>query len=55
MSCTKLLVGIAAAIWLFCGFVGAWWLDELHFKRIAWGPITLMKALDDRPVTYPGP
>jgi hypothetical protein len=51
----KLLVTILAIIWLFCGLIGAWWLDEVHLKKIALGPITLAKALDDRPVSYPGP
>jgi hypothetical protein len=51
----KLLVVIAASIWLICGLVGAWWLDEFHLRQIARGPITLAKALDDKPVSYPGP
>jgi hypothetical protein len=51
----KLLVTILAIIWLFCGLVGAWWIGEVHMKRIALGPITLAKALDDQPVSYPGP
>jgi len=54
----KLAVGIAIFIWLLCGFVGDWMLeggDDLHFKKIAYGPITLVKAFDERPVSYPGP
>jgi hypothetical protein len=54
----KLLIGILAFIWTFCGLVGAWWLDDLdsgHWKAIARGPITLAKALNENPVTYPGP
>ena len=51
----KLLVVIGAIIWLSCGLAGAWWLDEMHLKTIALGPITLAKALNDQPVSYPGP
>jgi len=54
----KLAVGIIVFIWLFCGLVGAWWMDDLdldHWKEIAWGPYTLAEALQDQPVTYPGP
>ena len=51
----KLLLTILAIIWLFCGLIGAWWLDEVHMKQIALGPITLAKGLDARPVSYPGP
>jgi len=54
----KLFVGFAVFFWLICGLVGAWRLDELdadHWKTIAKGPITLVHAINDRPVTYPGP
>lgn len=54
----KLAVGIAIFIWLLCGFVGDWILegrDDLHFKSIAYGPITLADALNEHPVSYPGP
>ena len=51
----KLLAVIAAMIWLFCGLFGAWWLGEVHLKQVALGPITLAKALNDDPVSYPGP
>ena len=51
----KLLAVIAAMIWLFCGLFGAWWLEEVHLKQVALGPITLAKALNDDPVSYPGP
>jgi hypothetical protein len=51
----KLLIIILATIWLMCGLFGAWWLGDMHFRRVALGPITLVKAFDDQPVTYPGP
>jgi hypothetical protein len=52
----KLLVGVAVFFWLICGLVGAWMLDDLdsrHWKMIAKGPITLHRALEEHPVTYP--
>ena len=51
----KLWLGIALLVWLICGLAGAWRLGELHWKLIAKGPITLVKAFNDNPVTYPGP
>lgn len=51
----KLLAIIAAMIWLLCGLAGAWWLDDLHLQKVALGPIMLAKALNEEPVSYPGP
>jgi len=51
----KLFVGFALFVWLLCGVTGAWWLDDMHWKPIAKGPITLIKAFNDSPVSYPGP
>lgn len=54
----KLFVGFAVFFWLICGLAGAWRLDELnadHWKTIAKGPITLVHAINEKPVTYPGP
>jgi hypothetical protein len=54
----KLWVGFAIFMWLLCGLVGEWRMHgagNLHFKGIAKGPITLAKAFDENPVTYPGP
>jgi hypothetical protein len=51
----KLFVGVAVFLWLLCGLAGAWMLegdDELHWKAIAKGPITLIKALNENPVDY---
>jgi len=51
----KLLIGIAVFIWLLCGLAGGWRLGDHHWKTIAKGPISLAKAFNDNPVTYPGP
>ena len=51
----KLLIIILAIIWFSCGLVGGWWLGDMHLKKVGLGPITLVKAFDDQPVTYPGP
>ena len=53
----KLAVGVLIFIWLLCGVAGAWMLGEssVHWKTIAKGPITLAKAFQEDPVTYPGP
>lgn len=54
----KLAFGVILFFWLLCGVIGAWMLDDLdadNWKKIARGPITLAQALDDRPVTLPGP
>jgi len=52
----KLFVGVMIFIWLVCGLAGAWMLeggDDLHWKTIARGPISLIKAFNDDPVTVP--
>jgi hypothetical protein len=54
----KLFIAFAVFVWLVCGFAGAWrleGLDELHWKTIALGPISLVKAFNEDPITYPGP
>jgi hypothetical protein len=54
----KLAIIIAVVLWLLCGIGGAWRLNQLdraHWKDIARGPITLAKALNQDPVSYPGP
>jgi hypothetical protein len=51
----KLLIGILFITWFGCGFVGAKRLDDVSFKTVLRGPITLAKALNEDPVTYPGP
>ncbi len=54
----KFAFGIAVFLWVLCGGIGAWMLDDfsMHdWKEIARGPITLHEALSEHPVTYPGP
>jgi hypothetical protein len=51
----KLLIGILIVVWFGCGLFGAWRMHDMSFKKIARGPITMAKALDEDPVTYPGP
>jgi len=54
----KLAVGVIVFFWVLSGLIGAWILDDLdadHWKDIARGPITLADALEEHPVTYPGP
>lgn len=53
--CMKLLIVILLLIWLLCGLVGAWRMDDMRLKVIARGPLTLVEALNDNPVSYPGP
>jgi hypothetical protein len=54
----KLFVAFAVVIWFLCGFAGAWrleGLDDLHWKTIAKGPLSLVEAFNEEPVSYPGP
>jgi hypothetical protein len=54
----KWFVGFVLVVWLLCGLAGAWILDgpgHMRFKTIAKGPISLAKAYNDNPVSYPGP
>jgi hypothetical protein len=51
-------IGFIVALWLICGLVGAWWMDDLdtdHWKDVAKGPITLAAAYNEDPPEYPGP
>ena len=51
----KLWFGFAVFVWLLCGLAGAWMLGDLDdWKTIARGPITLVRAFNEDPVTYPG-
>lgn len=54
----KWAIRVFALIWLLCGLIGAWWLDELepkYWKVIAKGPISLARAYKENPPDYPGP
>lgn len=51
----KLAFGILVFIWLTCGVLGAWWLGDNDFKTISRGPISLAKAYNENPPSYPGP
>jgi hypothetical protein len=42
-------------VWLACGLFGAWRLGDTRIKTIVRGPITMAKAFNDAPVSYPGP
>jgi hypothetical protein len=53
----KLLVVFVLFFWFICGLAGAWMLegkDDMHIKTIARGPLTLIDAFNEHPVTYPG-
>lgn len=52
----KLAVGVLLFIWLLCGLIGDWMLedgDDLQWKKVARGPITLIEAINEEPVRYP--
>ena len=51
----KAFAAVGAFIWMICGLAGGLMMGDLHWKPIAKGPITLSKAFNDDPVTYPGP
>jgi hypothetical protein len=58
LTIMKLAIGIGVFIWLICGVAGAWRLEglgDMHWQVIARGPISLVKAFRENPVTYPGP
>jgi hypothetical protein len=51
----KLLIGFLVVIWLACGLLGAWRFGDMRFETILRGPIAMVKAFNDVPVSYPGP
>jgi len=54
----KWAIGFLVFFWLMCGLIGAKWLGELepkYWKVIAKGPITLARAYNENPPSYPGP
>lgn len=52
----KLFVIVLVFIWVVCGIAGAWMMDgagDMHWRTIARGPISLIQAFQDDPVTIP--
>ncbi len=52
----KVAFGFAIIFWLICGLIGAWRMGELdvdHWRAIARGPLTLIEALNEDPVSVP--
>ena len=52
----KIAVGVAVFVWLVCGLIGDVMLEDgedLRFKKIVRGPITLVEAINAEPVRYP--
>ena len=47
----KRYFAFGVVMWLLCGFVGAWALqgDDFHLKTVAWGPIALASAFNQKP------
>lgn len=43
----------AVAFWVICGLAGAWRLHDMHFRTIARGPLSLIEALNEDPVSIP--
>lgn len=51
----KWAIGFLAFFWAGCGLLGANWLGNHHWQTIARGPMSLAKAYNDNPISYPGP
>jgi hypothetical protein len=52
----KLAFGSAVFIWLLCGAIGAFMLDDLdarHWDKIGRGPLTLIEGINENPLTVP--
>jgi hypothetical protein len=52
----KLLLTVMMIFWVICGFAGECMLDgigDLRWKGVARGPLTLVEAFNDDPVTLP--
>ena len=52
----KMLLTVGGVFSLVCGFAGDWMADgaaNLHWKPIAWGPLTLVQALNEDSPTLP--
>ena len=58
LTAMKFAFGVLVFIWVLCGLIGAWWLGHLnadHWQLVAKGPLTLAKAYNEQPPSYPGP
>jgi len=51
----KWFLGFGIVLWVICGLIAASWLDNHSFATIAKGPISLAKAYNENPPSYPGP
>jgi len=52
----KFAICVFAVLWFLCGVAGAWMLEDLnadHWKMIAKGPITLVRAANDTTISWP--
>jgi hypothetical protein len=49
----KLLLIVGLVFWFVCGFAGAWMLDDMHWKTIARGGLTLVDAFNEDSPTLP--
>lgn len=53
----KLFVIVAIFVWFICGLAGSWMLEgsqDMHWKTVARGPISLIRGFNEDPVTVPG-
>ena len=54
----KFAFAFVVFIWVLCGAIGAVWLGDFdldHWDVIAKGPISLARAYNQDPPSYPGP
>ena len=51
----KVWIGFAIFLWLLCGFAAGLWLGDMRAKTLAKGPISLARAYNENPPSYPGP
>lgn len=48
----KLLIAVLILIWFACGLFGAMRLNEVTARAIIRGPITMVRAFNEAPVSY---
>ena len=49
----KILLMVGLAFWGICGVAGGWMLDDFHWRTVVRGPLALVQAFNDDPVTIP--